>query len=138
MQAKARIRPRMSWQREVPRFGFAQRSVALLLMLSMASSCARNTGSRTRSVSTSNDTIRYRLLLRDNPVDPGEAFRCHGHCQTETSPKGYLECLMDCPGFDVTPNELITAIITDKGVARQPYVESLRRLAEEKSTSSGA
>jgi methylthioribose-1-phosphate isomerase len=42
------------------------------------------------------------------------------------------------PAFDVTPNELITAIITDKGVARQPYVESLRRLAEEKSASSGA
>ena len=42
------------------------------------------------------------------------------------------------PAFDVTPNELITAIITDKGVARQPYIESLRRLAEAKSASSGA
>jgi len=34
------------------------------------------------------------------------------------------------PAFDVTPNELIAAIITDKGVARQPYTESLRRMAE--------
>jgi methylthioribose-1-phosphate isomerase len=34
------------------------------------------------------------------------------------------------PAFDVTPNELITAIITDKGVARQPYGESLRRMVE--------
>ena len=42
------------------------------------------------------------------------------------------------PAFDVTPNELITAIITDRGVARQPYAESLRRLAEEKSSSSSA
>jgi methylthioribose-1-phosphate isomerase len=33
------------------------------------------------------------------------------------------------PAFDVTPNELITAIITDKGVARAPYVDSLRELA---------
>lgn len=33
------------------------------------------------------------------------------------------------PAFDVTPAELITAIITDKGVARAPYVESLRELA---------
>ena len=33
------------------------------------------------------------------------------------------------PAFDVTPNELITAIITDKGVARPPYRESLSRLA---------
>jgi methylthioribose-1-phosphate isomerase len=34
------------------------------------------------------------------------------------------------PAFDVTPNELITAIITDKGVARQPYTESLQRMVE--------
>ncbi len=34
------------------------------------------------------------------------------------------------PAFDVTPNELITAIITDKGVARQPYTTSLRRMVE--------
>lgn len=32
------------------------------------------------------------------------------------------------PAFDVTPNELITAIITDKGVARPPFVESLRAM----------
>jgi methylthioribose-1-phosphate isomerase len=30
--------------------------------------------------------------------------------------------------FDVTPNELIAAIITDRGVARAPYTESLRNL----------
>ena len=35
------------------------------------------------------------------------------------------------PAFDVTPNNLITAIITDKGVARAPYTESLKRLFEE-------
>jgi methylthioribose-1-phosphate isomerase len=32
------------------------------------------------------------------------------------------------PAFDVTPNRLITAIITDKGVARPPYDESLKEL----------
>ena len=32
------------------------------------------------------------------------------------------------PAFDVTPNELIAAIITDKGVARPPYETSLRSL----------
>jgi methylthioribose-1-phosphate isomerase len=30
--------------------------------------------------------------------------------------------------FDVTPNELIAAIITDRGVARAPYIESLKTL----------
>jgi methylthioribose-1-phosphate isomerase len=29
--------------------------------------------------------------------------------------------------FDVTPNDLVTAIITEKGVARAPYIESLRK-----------
>jgi methylthioribose-1-phosphate isomerase len=32
------------------------------------------------------------------------------------------------PAFDVTPNELVTAIITDRGIARAPYTESLRKL----------
>jgi methylthioribose-1-phosphate isomerase len=32
--------------------------------------------------------------------------------------------------FDVTPNELVTAIITEKGVARAPYIESLRKQFE--------
>jgi methylthioribose-1-phosphate isomerase len=42
------------------------------------------------------------------------------------------------PAFDVTPNELIAAIITDKGVARAPYVESLRRMNESESKTSAA
>ncbi|MCA1573470.1 MAG: S-methyl-5-thioribose-1-phosphate isomerase [Acidobacteria bacterium] len=33
------------------------------------------------------------------------------------------------PAFDVTPNEFIAAIITDRGVARAPYVASLKALA---------
>jgi methylthioribose-1-phosphate isomerase len=33
------------------------------------------------------------------------------------------------PAFDVTPNRYVTAIITERGVARAPYTESLRRLA---------
>ncbi|MGH9937157.1 MAG: S-methyl-5-thioribose-1-phosphate isomerase [Blastocatellia bacterium] len=33
------------------------------------------------------------------------------------------------PAFDVTPNRYIAAIITERGVARPPYQESLKRLA---------
>ncbi len=32
--------------------------------------------------------------------------------------------------FDVTPNDLVTAIITEKGVARAPYTESLKKQVE--------
>jgi len=34
------------------------------------------------------------------------------------------------PAFDVTPNRYVTAIITEKGVARAPFKESLRTLCE--------
>ncbi len=33
--------------------------------------------------------------------------------------------------FDVTPNDLVTAIITEKGVARAPYTESLKKQFED-------
>jgi methylthioribose-1-phosphate isomerase len=33
------------------------------------------------------------------------------------------------PAFDVTPHQLVTAIVTERGVARAPYKTSLRRLA---------
>ena len=33
--------------------------------------------------------------------------------------------------FDVTPNEFVDAIITEKGVARKPYIESLRKMADD-------
>ncbi len=34
------------------------------------------------------------------------------------------------PAFDVTPNRYISAIITERGIARPPYTESLRKLVE--------
>lgn len=34
------------------------------------------------------------------------------------------------PAFDVTPNKYVTAIITEKGVARAPFTKSLKELAE--------
>lgn len=33
------------------------------------------------------------------------------------------------PAFDVTPNRYVTAIITERGIARPPYTESLKALA---------
>jgi methylthioribose-1-phosphate isomerase len=35
------------------------------------------------------------------------------------------------PAFDVTPHQFITAIITDKGVARPPYTNTLKNLFED-------
>jgi methylthioribose-1-phosphate isomerase len=33
------------------------------------------------------------------------------------------------PAFDVTPAKYITAIVTERGIAREPYLESLQKLA---------
>ena len=40
------------------------------------------------------------------------------------------------PGFDVTPARYITAIITERGIARAPYTKSLRALANAKQAAS--
>jgi methylthioribose-1-phosphate isomerase len=36
------------------------------------------------------------------------------------------------PAFDITPNHLVTAIITENGIARAPFTESLQALANQK------
>src|SRR5438445_134244 len=35
------------------------------------------------------------------------------------------------PAFDVTPAKYVSAIVTEKGIARAPYGESLRKLSED-------
>lgn len=35
------------------------------------------------------------------------------------------------PAFDVTPNQYVTAIITEKGIAKSPYQQSLKKLFDE-------
>nr|HID60143.1 S-methyl-5-thioribose-1-phosphate isomerase [Desulfobacterales bacterium] len=41
------------------------------------------------------------------------------------------EIMVENPAFDVTPNQYVTAIITEKGIATPPFKESLARLEEE-------
>jgi methylthioribose-1-phosphate isomerase len=40
------------------------------------------------------------------------------------------------PAFDVTPAKYVTAIVTERGIARTPYGESLKKLAAEGATAS--
>ena len=42
------------------------------------------------------------------------------------------------PAFDVTPAELVDGIVTEQGVARPPYRESLRRAVEAADAGRGA
>jgi hypothetical protein len=58
------------------------------------------------------EVTRYRLLLSENAIDPGRAFRCYAACQKQKAPEDYLRCLSECPGFEQTsgiacaPNEV--------------------------------
>jgi methylthioribose-1-phosphate isomerase len=55
--------------------------------------------------------------------DADEIVRISGRCLAPPSISVFS------PAFDVTPAELVTAIVTDRGVCRPPYQESLSRLA---------
>jgi hypothetical protein len=82
--------------------GFIQRvtrALALTLASCLAVSCTRQPAQSADEALEDPNAARYRLLLRENPVDPGQAFRCYGQCQSQTSPQGYLQCLAECPGF---------------------------------------
>lgn len=56
--------------------------------------------------------------------NPNEVTQIHGMA---VAPEGIR---VANPAFDVTPNRYVTAIITERGVARAPYQQSLRGLAQ--------
>ncbi len=61
------------------------------------------------------------IPIEQRPAE--EVTHCFG---VRVAPEGVA---VENPAFDVTPNQYVTAIITERGVARAPYAESLRRLA---------
>jgi methylthioribose-1-phosphate isomerase len=63
----------------------------------------------------------------DIPIEERSGEEIRSWAQVPTAPEGVG---VHNPAFDVTPSRYVTAIITERGVARQPYIESLRRLVE--------
>ncbi len=62
----------------------------------------------------------------DIPIEERPAAEVTGYGSTTTAPDGTPAFN---PAFDVTPGRFIDAIITDGGIARPPYEESLRKAA---------
>ena len=62
------------------------------------------------------------IPIEERPADEVTAF-----AGTRTAPDGAAAAN---PAFDVTPACYVGAIITERGIARPPYAESLRRLAD--------
>ena len=71
------------------------------------------------------DVTRYRLRLRENPVDPEGAFHCRGECQGAQTLDSYLTCLSECPGFEVTPG---VACDTDDVLPAAVCITARRRI----------
>jgi methylthioribose-1-phosphate isomerase len=61
-----------------------------------------------------------RIPIEQRP--PAEVTHVFG---ASIAPEGIA---VENPAFDVTPHRYVTAIITERGVARAPYTESLKRL----------
>jgi methylthioribose-1-phosphate isomerase len=76
-------------------------------------------------ISTLDLTLESGDLIPIEERAPEEVTHIRGHL---IAPKGTK--VMN-PAFDVTPNRYVAAIITEKGVARPPFVESLKKLAEQ-------
>jgi hypothetical protein len=74
----------------------------LSLLLALCLACSGGAAGKSADDISDPDAARYRLPLRHNAVDPGSAFRCYGQCQSQPSPVGYLQCLGQCPGFEIT------------------------------------
>jgi methylthioribose-1-phosphate isomerase len=74
-------------------------------------------------------TIDFKMpegqFIRIEERDPDEVRKIQGVSITPENAQ------VANPAFDVTPSRYISAIVTDRGIARPPYAESLRALARE-------
>jgi len=76
-------------------------------------------------VAAPSSTVDLALASGDSiPIEERSAGEVTGYGSERWAPEGIA---VRNPAFDVTPAELITAIITERGVARAPFKETLTR-----------
>lgn len=68
------------------------------------------------------------------PIEQRSAKEVTHHGGKQMAPDGVL---VENPAFDVTPASYVTAIVTERGIARAPYWESLKELAVASAVSTG-
>jgi methylthioribose-1-phosphate isomerase len=61
------------------------------------------------------------------PIEQRSALEVTHLAGKQITPDGVK---VENPAFDVTPHKYVSAIITERGIVREPYAESLRELAE--------
>jgi methylthioribose-1-phosphate isomerase len=60
------------------------------------------------------------------PIEQRSPREVTHHAGKQVAPEGVL---VENPAFDVTPSKYIAAIVTERGIARAPYAETLKELA---------
>jgi methylthioribose-1-phosphate isomerase len=61
------------------------------------------------------------------PIEQRSPREVTHHAGKQVAPEGVL---VENPAFDVTPSKYVAAIITERGIAKAPYPESLKELAQ--------
>ena len=60
------------------------------------------------------------------PIEQRSPREVTHHAGKQVAPDGVL---VENPAFDVTPGKYVTAIITERGIARPPFADALKELA---------
>jgi len=68
------------------------------------------------------------------PIEERNAREVTHVGSSQVTPKG---ALIWNPGFDITPHRFIAGIITERGILRAPYAESLKQAFEDVSVTAG-
>jgi methylthioribose-1-phosphate isomerase len=61
------------------------------------------------------------------PIEQRSPREVTHHAGKQVAPDGVL---VENPAFDVTPGKYVTAIVTERGIVKPPYAESLKELAQ--------
>jgi methylthioribose-1-phosphate isomerase len=65
------------------------------------------------------------------PIEQRSSLEVTHHAGKQVAPTGVM---VENPAFDVTPNKYVAAIITERGIAKAPFAESLKDLANAAAT----
>ena len=96
---------------------------------------ANKIGTYTIAVLAHENAIPFYIAAPASTIDPsletGEEIPIEERCPEEVThiqgvPTAVAGVAAANPAFDVTPHRYITAIITDKGIIREPYIEGIK------------
>jgi methylthioribose-1-phosphate isomerase len=97
---------------------------------------ANKIGTYALAVLASRHRVPFYVAAPTSTIDPdtpaGPSIRIEERDGREVTDVGGVRIAADgvsvfAPAFDITPNDLITAIVTERGVLRAPYPESIER-----------